>query len=163
MWRKARAPESRTVRAEILRGSPEESGAACRYSPEGRLHITTPCALVLLASGLVTGVLSGVFGVGGGFLIVPTLRATTGLSMHRAVATSLLVIALISGSTAIASWIGVPMDPWLTSKFVIGSIAGLIAGTFVVKRLAGPALQRTFAGLVIAMGLAFVSQSLLRA
>ena len=162
MWRKARAPESRTVRAEIVRGSPDEPGAACRYSPEGRLHITTPCAMALLASGLLTGVLSGVFGVGGGFLIVPTLRATTGLSMHRAVATSLLVIALISGSTAIASWIGVQLDTRVTIEFVIGSIAGLIAGTLVVRRLAGPTLQRTFAGLIVAMGLAFVSQALLR-
>jgi uncharacterized protein len=162
MWRKARAPESRTVRAEIVRGSPDEPGAACRYSPEGKLHITAPCALVLLASGLLTGVLSGVFGVGGGFLIVPTLRAATGVSMHRALGTSLLVIVLISGSTAIASWSGVPMDPQLTTKFVIGSIAGLIAGTFVVKRLAGPTLQRTFAVLVVAMGLALISQSLVR-
>jgi uncharacterized membrane protein YfcA len=163
MWRKARAPESRTVRAQILRGSPEEAGPACRYSPEGRLHITTPCAMALLASGLLTGVLSGVFGVGGGFLIVPVLRATTGLSMHRALATSLLVIVLISGSTAVASWIGIPIDTRLTIEFVAGSIAGLIAGTFVVKRLAGPTLQRTFAVLVVAMGLALLSQSLLRA
>jgi uncharacterized membrane protein YfcA len=162
MWRKARAPGSNAVRAEIVRGSADESAPACRYSPEGRLHITAPCAMVLLASGLLTGVLAGVFGVGGGFLIVPALRAATGISMHRALGTSLLVIVLISTSTAIASWSSVPMDLPLTAKFVIGSIAGLIAGTLVVKRLAGPTLQRTFAVLVVAMGLALISQSLVR-
>jgi uncharacterized membrane protein YfcA len=162
MWRKARSPDALTVRASVLSASANGTRAGCRYSPEGKLHMTAPCALVLLVSGILTGVLSGVFGVGGGFLIVPTLRAATGMAMHRAVASSLLVILLISTSTTLASWISMRMDVTLTAEFVTGSVLGLVIGALVVKRLAGATLQRTFAALVSAMGLALLVQSVVR-
>ncbi|NJM30301.1 MAG: TSUP family transporter, partial [Rhizobiales bacterium] len=62
--------------------------------------ITAPCALVLALVGLGTGFLSGLLGVGGGFLIVPALVLVTRMGVHRAVATSLLVISVIGVSGA---------------------------------------------------------------
>lgn len=158
-WRKARSPEASVVRASILAASPEMTGPACRYSSDGKLRLTAPCAAVLCAAGTLTGLLSGMFGVGGGFLIVPALRATTGLSLHRAVATSLFVIVLISAATTLATWVGTQVDARLALPFIGGSIVGMVGGTLVAKRLAGPALQRTFAVLVVAMGVALLVQS----
>lgn len=161
MWHKAHAPESRVVRASILRGSGIHGAPSCRYSLEGKLHMTAPCAAMLAGAGVTTGLLSGLFGVGGGFLIVPALRLTTGLSIHRSVATSLLVIASISASTAVSSSIGIAMDLPLTFKFVGGSITGLIAGALLAQRLAGPPLQRLFAALIAAVGLGMLAQILI--
>jgi uncharacterized membrane protein YfcA len=84
------------------------------------------------------------------------------MAMHRAVASSLLVILLISTSTTLASWISMRMDVTLTAEFVTGSVLGLVIGALVVKRLAGATLQRTFAALVSAMGLALLVQSVVR-
>lgn len=160
MWRKGRTGEPEIVRATVLTDSREDQARpACRYSPQGALRMTARCALVLMASGVAVGLLSGVFGVGGGFLIVPTLRVTTGLAMHRAVATSLLVIAMISASTVVSSWLHASdLDVALTWRFVLGSVIGLIAGSLVAGRLAGAALQRSFAGMIVAVGAAMLWQ-----
>ena len=57
---------------------------------------------VLVVAGLLTGVLSGLFGVGGGFVIVPALVFVTGMGIHRAVATSLMVITLVGASGVVS-------------------------------------------------------------
>ena len=65
----------------------------CRFNDSSRFNLSAQlhrCAL--LASGIVVGILSGLFGVGGGFLIVPTLVFVAQVSMRQAVATSLLII-----------------------------------------------------------------------
>src|SRR5699024_10803919 len=104
MWRKAskRPEEAGIVRAPGANRPPADSAVACRRDPAGRLTSTSRCAGVLGAAGTVTGVLSGLFGVGGGFVVVPALVLFSGMSIYRAVATSLLVIALVSAS-AVAS------------------------------------------------------------
>ncbi len=74
--------------------------AVCHLDPgTGRFDWTPLSLAVISAIGALTGFLSGMLGVGGGFVIVPSLRAVTDLSMHSAVATSLMAIALISGGT----------------------------------------------------------------
>ncbi|MFP5431472.1 MAG: TSUP family transporter, partial [Gammaproteobacteria bacterium] len=99
MWRQAVTdPEStRVLRAG---GATAETGssAACAVSPSGRFEWRWPCMQRLLLAGAVTGLLSGLFGVGGGFVIVPMLVLISGLAMPQAVATSLAVIVLVSGS-----------------------------------------------------------------
>ena len=66
---------------------------------EGRLRWTAPCAWAQAGTGAVSGVLSGLLGVGGGFVIVPSLSRFTNLQMRSIVATSLAVIALSRHST----------------------------------------------------------------
>jgi hypothetical protein len=83
---------------------------ACQRTEDGRLRLTSRCAMLLLFVGLTTGFLSGMFGVGGGFVIVPALVLFSGMPIHKAVATSLLVIVLhlLGGMSAWLS-VGLPV------------------------------------------------------
>lgn len=134
---------SRTTAAPSA-GSSE--GPTCRRDPEGRLHLTSRCALLLSLVGIGTGILSGMFGVGGGFVIVPALVIFSGMGIHRAVSTSLLVIALVSAA-GLAShlWAGRDCSVELVGLFATGGVGGMLVGTWLVRRLSVPSLQRVFA------------------
>lgn len=134
----------------------DRDGPTCRRDEAGTLILNTRCAVLLLGVGVVTGVLSGLFGVGGGFVIVPALVLFSGMSIHRAVGTSLLVIALVSVS-GVAShlWAGRVISPELTGMFVLGGVAGLFAGQAIGQRLSGPLLQKSFVVAILAVA-AFV-------
>ncbi len=118
--------------------------------------------LLLGLTGLVSGVLSGIFGVGGGFLIVPALVLVGGLEIHRATATSLLVIALISAA-GVAAYLnaGRPLALDLTALFVVGGVGGMWLGVLVGRRLSGLHLQRVFAAAMIAVALFIVGKTVL--
>lgn len=104
------------------------------------------CYLRLGGGGAAAGLLSGLFGVGGGFIIVPALLFVTGMSIHHAVATSLLVIFLISISGVVAHVLHGQHFPMpLSALFVAGGFAGMLLGSALRGRLSGPALQRLFA------------------
>ena len=158
MWRKAtRRPEEAAVVRSPTRARPKGTGGvACRRDPAGRLTMTSRCATVMAAAGIATGVLSGLFGVGGGFVIVPALVLFSGMGIHRAVATSLLVIALVSVS-GVASYLlsQQPLPPGLTLLFVAGGVAGLALGTVVAHWLSPVGLQKIFAAVIVAVA-AFV-------
>lgn len=136
MWR-------RTSRAS---GHTRPLSSACARDEHGRLTLTSRCMLTLIAVGLLTGVLSGLFGVGGGFIIVPALVLVSGMAMHRAVATSLVVIALVSASGVLSYLIaGRPLELLLTALFVVGGLVGMTLGTRWSRRLTSPVLQQGFA------------------
>lgn len=133
-----------------------QDGPACQRDATGALRLTSRCAVLLLVVGVLTGVLSGLFGVGGGFVIVPALVLFSGMPIHRAVGTSLLVIALVSVSGVAAQfWAGRALAPVVTVLFVAGGVAGLFAGQRISRRLSGPALQKTFVIAILAVA-AFV-------
>jgi len=153
MWVQAerRPLEAKAIRATT--GIPDdERGPSCRRDPSGQLRLTSRCFAVLVVAGLAAGVLSGLFGVGGGFVIVPSLVLITGMGIHRAVATSLLVIALVS-SSGVASYLvaGRPLPLALTGVFVVGGVVGMELGTLVGRRLGGPRLQKIFAAAMVAV------------
>jgi hypothetical protein len=82
----------------------------------------------LLALGLATGALSGFFGIGGGFLIVPALMLATGMPILNAVASSLVAVAAF-GVTAAANYARSGLvDWWLAAIFIGGGVLGGIAG-----------------------------------
>ena len=99
--------------------------------------------------GLGTGLFSGFFGIGGGFLIVPGLVASTGLAMINAVGTSLLA-ATTFGLTTALNYAGSGLIDWtLAAVFIGGGIIGSFAGTHAAKRLsAGGHLTSVFAALI---------------
>ena len=113
-------------------------------------------------TGVLTGILSGLFGVGGGFVIVPALIFFSTIDFHRAVATSLLTIALISGSGVaiqVASGEIIALD--ITSFFVAGGILGMGLGVILSRAISGPRLQQTFAFIIIIVALFIAAQNLL--
>ena len=138
--------------------------ATCQRDEDGKLRLTSRCALLLTLVGLATGILSGMFGVGGGFVIVPALVLFSGMKIHQAVATSLLVIFLISVS-GVTSFVAAGNEfSWETaSLFLIGGFAGMWIGGLVSKRLNGPTLQKVFAIGVVLVAIFVISKSVLSA
>jgi uncharacterized membrane protein YfcA len=104
----------------------------------------------IAAVGLGVGVLTGFFGVGGGFLIVPALVLILGLPMSHAVGTSLVAIALnaLWGLLAHLSFGGV--DVPLTAVFVVGGMLGLVLGGRLASRMPEYQLRLSFAVVVLA-------------
>lgn len=108
----------------------------------------TPIAMVLTAiQGLAVGVLTGLVGVGGGFLIVPAL-VWGGLPMCDAVGTSLLVIVMNS-VVGFYGYAGHTPIAWLSVALVTaGTMPGIATGTFAMRFVSQQALRRGFAVLL---------------
>ncbi len=139
----------------------DHSGPTCRRDPQGKLPLTSQCAMLLAVIGLGAGALSGLFGVGGGFIIVPALVAYSGMGMQRAIGTSLLVVTLISASGTVNHLLaGKDLTLSTAGLFTLGSIAGLFAGSGLAQRLAGPILQRVFAAAIVVVAVFVMARTL---
>ena len=133
----------------------------CRRDPAtGRLRWTGRCAGVLVLTGGLTGLLSGLLGVGGGFVIVPALLLLTDLTMQGVVATSMGVIALVSmGAAGFAAAQG--HVAWeVAAPFAAGAVGGLLAGRLWAGHLRGPRLQQGFALVSLCVSGALVLRAL---
>ena len=106
---------------------------------------TKRCARALAAFGGGAGLLSGLLGVGGGFVMVPALQRYTDLPMKSVVATSLAVIALVSLSGVVATIFHGGMNWTIATPFCGGALVGMLTGRLISKRLEGPQLQTAFA------------------
>jgi uncharacterized membrane protein YfcA len=115
-----------------------------------------PIALPLLGGvALSVGAMTGIVGIGGGFLIVPALVLLARVPMKEAVGTSLLVIALNTASGYIG-YAGRTTMAWeFLAGFTLIAIAGILAGTRLVRYVSQAQLKRAFAVFLIAIG-AFV-------
>ena len=158
LWRKA-TPRGAGPTGPETECSPDTG--ACRRDEGGRLNLTSRCAMLLAAVGFVTGVLTGLLGVGGGFAIVPALVLFSRMPIHIAVGTSLTVVAVVSASGVASRLVaGATFDPVVTALFLAGGIAGLFAGRRLARLLSGHVLQRLFAAAIVAVA-AFVIVSAL--
>lgn len=112
--------------------------------------IWTPIAASILAGiGMLTGLMTGLLGVGGGFLIVPLMRRFTHLAVPGIVATSLFVIALVgSGGVVNAVLAGAELPVLETSSFIGAMIGGMLMGRRVSRKLQPWQVQRGFAFLL---------------
>ncbi|WP_454689926.1 sulfite exporter TauE/SafE family protein [Achromobacter aloeverae] len=146
MARQARRISARTPSAG---GEVHEAGVRdkpCRLSPAtGKFIWTRRAALTLGSIGAVSGVCTGLLGVGGGFIIVPALTRFSDARMHSIVSTSLMVIALVSAVTvasAAAHGLALTSLQW---TFVGAAIAGMAVGRNFAARVPQAALLRVFA------------------
>jgi uncharacterized protein len=113
--------------------------------------------------GLATGSLSGFFGIGGGFLIVPALMLATGMPIMNAVSSSLVAVTAF-GLTTAASYAWSGLVSWkLAGLFIAGGIAGGLAGTRLARHLSERrgALNIVFSAVIAAVALYMLTRSLL--
>lgn len=116
--------------------------------------MTEVSAVLLVAIGLVAGVLSGVFGIGGGVVIVPALIYLAGFSQHRATGTSLAVLLPPIGFAAM--WEYYRHDNVNVHAAMIIAAAVFVGGWFgavVANRASGPYLRLAFGVFVVVLGL----------
>lgn len=117
-------------------------------------HKSKKHPLVLVAGGAVTSFLNGLFGVGGGFLIVPTLIFSTSLAIKKAMATSLFVIACVSLISTISHIVGEPkLDFSLLAFFLLGGVIGVTVGGKAVKNIKENHLHKGFSLMIVFVGL----------
>ncbi len=154
MWSKASESGSAGLPVACSTEADDVDGPACRRDNNDNLLLTSRCAWLLAFVGVATGVLSGLFGVGGGFVIVPALVLFSGMAIHHAVGTSLLVITLVSIS-GIASHLfaGRLISVETTGLFVVGGVGGLLLGNLAGRRLSGQALQKVFAVAIVVVAI----------
>jgi uncharacterized membrane protein YfcA len=108
----------------------------------------------LMGLGLATGAMSGFFGIGGGFLIVPALIVATGMPMLMAVSSSLIAVAAFGMTTAVSYAAAGLVDWALAGLFILGGVAGGLLGSRLALKISARKnlLARVFAVLVAAVG-----------
>jgi uncharacterized membrane protein YfcA len=105
------------------------------------------------------GLLSGLVGVGGGFLIVPALVLMARVPMKEAVGTSLMVIAM-SSAAGLIGYLGQVSVRWdVLGGFSAAAIIGILAGTAATRFVPARALQRSFAVFLVLMGVFMVYEN----
>lgn len=159
MLRKARQTRHREA-AEATRVSQPDEPVVDHPEPD-TTHATGPQPglrgllsdprqlMVLVAAASVTGFLTGFFGVGGGFAVVPALTLALGFSMRHATGTSLLVM-VITTAVALLARIGQPVEiNWLlVGLFTLGSMVGGLLGGPLAQRARPSTLTIVFGGLL---------------
>ena len=131
------------VGVAMLRDRPSEGDPDVRINPA--------IAVRLIGIGFLTGALSGFFGIGGGFLIVPGIMLGSGMPILNAIGSSLFSVGAFGLTTALNyAWAGL-IDWRISGLFILGGILGGIAGIKLAVHIAGKrgALVRIFAGVVI--------------
>lgn len=150
-WRLLRRPDL---------DEPSEVSVPCRVSPtDQRLTWTRPCARALAGTGLVSGLMSGLLGVGGGFVIIPALTRYTDLAIRSVQVTSLAVIALVSVSgVSAAAWQG--SLPWdVALPFASGAVVALLIGRQVAGKLNPARLSQAFAWFTLAIAFLMLARA----
>jgi uncharacterized membrane protein YfcA len=139
---------------KMLRGSSEKEQVQQDFS-----WINYP----LMIQGAIVGILTGLVGVGGGFLIVPALVMYSKLTMKRAIGTSLLIISVNSlvGFTGDLWTQGSRMDWSFLALISVLAVVGILIGSQVAKKMETKALRMGFAWFVLVMGIFVFSKEFL--
>ena len=134
----------------------------CELNPAtGKFIWNRRCLSALLFTGGATGFLSGLLGVGGGFILVPSLRKFTDLPMQSVVATTLGVIAIVStGNALLASATG-NMNWTIALPFILGSITGLGIVRKLIEKIHSTHVQQIFAILTLIIAINLIYKTVL--
>jgi uncharacterized membrane protein YfcA len=134
----------------VTRPEPDRRNATADMTDNPTLAAVRSTATPNLAlAGTGAGLVTGLFGIGGGFITVPALCLILGFTMHEAVGTSLLV-AVINATVALLSRFGMEGIPWVTViVFALGGLAGALLGSRIAGKMRSETLTRWFAGLIV--------------
>lgn len=136
----------------LLRRTTEAPAAhlATELTPPARFTPSTRRAMIV-AIGAVTGLATGLFGVGGGFLVVPALVVALGWPMQSAIATSLLVI-VINSIASLSARVATESFNWrVIIPVTVAAVIGTLLGKAVADRTSSRSLSRAFAALLVAV------------
>jgi uncharacterized protein len=135
----------------MIRGRKEED------ETEQKISYNYP---MIIVEGVVVGLLTGIVGAGGGFLIIPALVLLAKLPMKKAIATSLMIIAIKSLIGFIGDVQNIPMDWTFLLLFTAFSVIGIFLGIYLNKFIDGKKLKKGFGWFVLVMGTYIVIQEL---
>jgi len=139
-----------TVQVDTTSGE-HQTAATSAVSKAHKARPRLSTVVKVVAAGTVVGFMTGFFGVGGGFIIVPALVLALGFDMPTAVGTSLLVIA-VNCAVALTSRLATTGVDWhVALPFTVAALAGAVAGNHVASRTRASTLLRWFAGLLVAV------------
>lgn len=127
---------------------------------KGKLIWTLPCARRLGLAGGLAGLLSGLLGVGGGFVIVPALKHATDLPIRSVVATSMGVLTLISMAGVLSATWAHRLDWWIALPFAAGALLGMAIGRQIAHHLKSHHIQQVFASVSLVVALGLLAKSL---
>lgn len=141
-------------------GSFERNLPSISSARSGRLVWTWPCAARLGGTGMASGMLSGLLGVSGGFVIVPALTRYSDLTAQSILFTSQAVIALVS-LTAVGAAIARGGMAWsIALPFAGGTVGAMLLARPFIRRISGLRVQRAFAGLSGAVALVLLTRGM---
>lgn len=129
-----------------------------RSEPRTRAEPLPYSKVRLVGAGAATGLVSGLIGAGGGFLVVPALIYLAGLSVHEAVGTSLLVITFSSAAGFMGHVTHVDLEPRLLAVVTLPGLVGVVSGARLARRVPPARLRRAFGVLVLALGIFLLAQ-----
>jgi hypothetical protein len=133
--------------------------ASAAWNPAVPRTVPVRAVVTVLLVGTAVGFLTGLFGVGGGFVIVPALTLALKLPMPTAIGTSLLVI-VINVALALSTRLATTSIDWgITLPFVAAAVAGVLTGGHIADRLDPQRSLRWFAGLLVAVALYTATQA----
>lgn len=149
----------RMLRRPVL-ATQDPAPVPCHIDNAGqRLTWTRPCARALAGTGMISGLLSGLLGVGGGFVIIPALTHYSDLNIRSVQATSLAVIALVSLSGVTAAALNAAVHWSVALPFAAGAISALLMGRLVAGKLHPAHLQQAFAWFTLAIAVLMLARA----
>jgi hypothetical protein len=152
MWRRVRG----TATVIPLRSL---GAAVAPIAPSSTVQVAPMTVLKVIVAGTIVGLLTGFFGVGGGFIIVPALVLALGFTMPEAVGTSLLVIT-INSVVALSTRLQAGSIEWGTViPFTIASLFGVVIGSRLSSTRDSTSLQRWFVGLLVVVAVYTAARS----
>ena len=138
-----------------------KSKCPCIRNPDtGRFIWTWPCARALVFSGAVAGFLSGLLGVGGGFVLVPALQRFTNLNVPSVTVTSLAVISIVSTFGVLNSASAGGFNYEIATAFASTAVCGMLGGRLISSKMPNAQLKRAFGAVCIVVAVLMVVKNI---
>ncbi len=142
-------------------GHEDKPEPACMINPAtSKLFWTASCTKRLVLTGTVAGLLSGLLGVGGAFIIVPSLRKVSNFNMQTIIATTLSVVALVSASSIFIYLVHGAIKWQIATPFVLSTIISMLCFSLISHKIPALVSQRSFAVLAILAAILMLFKSL---